>query len=133
MPVDKAELKERIREIAGDDPDFARTLEEKLASNDAVATQFIAGFMRHKDYTTKTQALATDRQTMDQERRTWDGQIQQYRQLLEQTEQEKGQILRDLANHKVSVATAHARLKDLKTRYQLSDDDVPSIPDQIET
>src|SRR5262245_26200029 len=115
MPVDKETLKEVIREAAGDDNDLYAVLEQKLAANDTAATRFVGGFMRDRDYRTKTQALAQDRQGMEQERRTWDGQVQQYRQLLEAAEAEKGKIMKDLAQQHINVATAHARLKNLKT------------------
>lgn len=133
MPVDKEGLRTAIQEASGGDTEFAKVLEEKLAANDAAATAFIGGFMRNGDYTRKAQALATDRGLLDQERRAYDGQIAQYKQLLEAAEAEKTTIMRDLASHKVSVATANARLKHLKQHYSLSDDDVPDIPDQIET
>lgn len=133
MPIDKETLKAVIREAAGEDTELAAFLDQKLQASDEAATRFVAGFMRDRDYRTKTQALASDRQTMDQEKATWDGQVQQYRQLLEQAETEKGQIMKELAAHRVSVAEAQARLKHLKQVYALSDDDVPNIPDQVET
>lgn len=133
MPVDKEILKSVIREAVGDDHELYAHLDQKLQANDEAATRFVAGFMRDRDYRTKTQALASDRQTIEQERQTWDGQMQQYRQLLEQAETEKAQIMKELAAHRVSVAEAQARLQNLKRNYQLSDEDVPSIPDQIET
>jgi hypothetical protein len=77
--------------------------------------------------------IQPDRGLLDQERRGYDGQIAQYRQLLEAAENDKNTIMRDLAQNKVSVATANARLKHLKQHYNLSDDDVPDIPDMIET
>ena len=133
MPIDKAELKQRIAELAGDDAELAKLFEEKLLANDTVATNFMGGYMRNRDYTQKLQALSTDRGILDQERRGYDGQIAQYRQLLEAAENEKGATMRELAQHKISVATANARLKHLKQQYNLGDDDVPDIPDQIET
>jgi len=133
MPVDKESLKATIREAVGDDGELYALLEQKLLANDDTATKFVGGFMRDRDYRTKTQALASDRQVLADEKRNWDGQIQQYRQLLEAAETDKAKVLRELASHKVSVAQANARLKHIKDTYQLSDDDIPSIPDQIET
>lgn len=133
MPVDKQSLKESIREAVGDDNELYALLEQKLLSNDDSATRFLGGFMRNKDYTSKTQALASDRQTMADEKKMLDGQVQQYRQLLEAAEADKANVMKQLQQHKIDVATANARLKHIKQTYQLSDDDIPSIPDQIET
>lgn len=133
MPIDKAALKEHIAEVTGGDSEFAKFLEEKYLANDAAATSFMGGFMRNRDYTQKSQALATDRGVFEQERRAYDGQIQQYKQMLEAAEAEKAKIMKDLAAHKVTVAQSQARLKHLKEFYNLSDEDVPNIPEQIET
>lgn len=133
MPIDREELRARIHEASGGDAELAKFLEEKYLANDAAATAFIAGFMRNKDYTAKTQQLATDRGLLDQERRGYEGQVQQYRTLLEQAETEKTGIMRQLAAREVTVAEAQARLKHLKQAYNLSDEDVPNIPDQIQT
>ena len=126
MPVDKEVLKATIREAVGDDADLYKLLEEKLTANDQVATQFLGGFMRNKDYTQKSQGLADDRRTME-------GQVDQYRQLLESAESDKAKVMKDLAAHKVSVAEAHARLKHIKSTYALSDDEVPPFQDLVDT
>lgn len=133
MPVDKQTLKETIREAAGEDGELYALLEQKLLANDEAATRFVGGFMRDRDYRTKTQALASDRQTWEGDKRTMDGQIEQYRQLLEAAEVDKAKVLKELAAQNINVATANARLKHIKQVYQLSDDDIPTIPDQIET
>ena len=126
MPVDREDLKARIHEAVAGDAELAAMLEQKMLANDTIATAFMAGFMRNRDYTQKSQTLADDRRTME-------SQVEQYRTLLEAAEVEKGKVLKDLASHKVTVAQAHARLKHIKDTYQLSDDDVPTLPDQIET
>ncbi|HEV8525225.1 MAG TPA: hypothetical protein VGQ71_12050 [Terriglobales bacterium] len=126
MPVDRDVLKASIHEAVGGDTELAALLEQKLAANDNLAATFTGGFLRNRDYTAKTQALAD-------ERRTLEGQVEQYRTQLESVEGEKSKVLRDLAQHKVSVAQAHARLKHLKDTYALSDDDVPGFADLIDT
>lgn len=126
MAVDKDVLKATIQEAVAGDAEFAGLLEQKLAANDNMAAAFVGGFMRNRDYTTKTQSLAD-------ERRTLEGQLEQYRGLLEAAETEKAKVLKDLAGHKVTVAQAHARLKHIKDTYQLSDEEVPTIPDLIDT
>lgn len=133
MPVDKETLKHTIREAVGDDGELAALLEQKLLANDATATQFLSGFMRNKDYTQKSQTLADERRNMEGDRRTLEGQVEQYRQLLEAAETDKAKVLKDLATHKVTVAQAHARLKHIKETYQLSDDDIPQFVDLIDT
>jgi hypothetical protein len=133
MPVDKEVLKATIREAVGDDNDLYALLESKLSANDAVATQFLSGFMRNRDYTQKSQSLADERRTYEGDKRNLEGQVEQYRQLLEAAETDKAKVLKDLAEHKVNVATANARLQHIKSVYQLSDEDIPSIPDQIAT
>ena len=126
MPIDKDELKAKIQEASGGDAELAKLLEEKLSANDQAATAFLGGFMRNRDYTQKNQGLAD-------EKRTLEGQVEQYRQLLEAAETEKTAVMKDLATHKVNVAQAHARLKHIKDTYRLSDDDVPEYRDLIDT
>lgn len=133
MPVDKEALRDAIREAVADDGELYAVLEQKLLANDKLATNFLGGFMRNRDYTTKTQALASDRQTMADEKRTMEGQLEQYRQLLQAAEVDKAKVMKELQQHKIDVATANTRLKHIKQTYQLSDDDIPTIPDQIET
>ena len=133
MPIDKQAVKDAIREAVGDDGELYAILEQKLLANDDSATRFVGGFMRNKDYTQKSQGLATDRQTWETDKRNLDGQLDQYRQMLEAAEAEKAKVMKDLAAHKVTVAQSNARLKHIKDVYQLSDDEIPNIPDQIET
>jgi len=126
MPVDRDVLKATINEAVAGDSELAALLEQKLQANDNMAAAFTGGFLRNRDYTQKSQAIAD-------ERRTLENQVEQYRQLLETAEVDKAKVLKDLATHKVSVAQANARLKHIKDTYQLGDDDIPSIPDQIQT
>jgi hypothetical protein len=126
MAVDRDTLKTTIREAVGGDEELALLLEQKLAANDSVATQFLGGFMRNRDYTQKNQALADERRTME-------GQLDQYRGLLESAEKEKDKAMKDLAGHRISLAEAYQRLKNVKTTYALSDDDIPEYQDLIDT
>lgn len=126
MPVDRDVLKASINEAVAGDAELATLLEQKLAANDNMAAAFTGGFLRNRDYTQKAQSLAD-------ERRTLETQVEQYRISLEAAEGEKAKVLKDLANQKVSVAQAHARLKHIKDTYALSDDDVPAFSDLIDT
>lgn len=133
MPVDKQNLKEVIREAVGDDGELYAVLEQKLLANDEAATKFVAGFMRNRDYTQKSQGFANDKQAWETNKQTYEGQLQQYKEMLDTAETEKAKVLKDLAAHKITVAQSNARLKHLKDVYQLSDDEIPNIPDLIET
>jgi hypothetical protein len=133
MPIDPQLLKDTLREALGGDGELYALAEQKLLMNEKAATDFLAGFMRNRDYTQKTQALAADRTGMDDQKRVYEGQIAQYQQLLQDAENAKGQVLRDLAQRDESLAGAYSRLKTIKQRYQLSDDDIPTYEDLIRT
>ena len=126
MPVDKQVLEAAIAEASKGDDELAGLLRDRLSKNETAAASFAAGFMRNADYTQKTQSLAD-------ERKKFDGQLDTYRQQLEAAEADKAKILKDLANQKVTVAQARARLQAVKDTYQLSDDDIPPVGDLIDT
>lgn len=133
MPVDKDTLKATIKEAAGDDAELSALLEQKLSANDEAAARFVGGFLRNRDYTSKTQALASDRQSFTDEKTQLQGQMDQYRQLLQAAEGDKNKVLHDLAAHKEDLAGAYARLQHIKQIYQLSDEDIPAYKDLIDT
>ena len=133
MPIDKEELKQAIREAAGDDQELYAIMEQKYLANDARATAFLAGFMRNRDYTQKSQALADERRNLEGERTTLSGQVDQYRQLLEAAEADKQKVLRDLAAERINVGQAHAAIKHIRDTYQLSAADLPQFGDLLRT
>jgi hypothetical protein len=140
MPVDKQALQDVIREAVGDDDEMFHFLSQKLQANDQRATNFLAGFMRNKDYTQKSQALAEEKRTYDGNTQQWNTQLNtyntqldQYRQMLEKAEAEKLAVLRDLGKERESLQGAYARLQHIKDIYQLSDQDIPSYKDLIDT
>jgi hypothetical protein len=136
MPVDREVLKETLREAVGGDGELYSFLEQKLLAQEDLATKFVGGYMRDKDYRTKTQALAEDRRKWEAEAGQADQykqQVDQYRQLLETAEGEKAKVLRDLGKQKESLQGAYARLQHIKEMYQLSDDDIPTYKDLIDT
>src|SRR5215471_20185608 len=100
MPVDRDTLKATIREAIGDDGELYAMLEQKLLANDEKAAQFVGGFMRDKDYRTKTQGLADDRRLMESQAEQQRQLADQYRQQLETAEAKSTKVLQDLANHK---------------------------------
>jgi cell division protein ZapA (FtsZ GTPase activity inhibitor) len=126
MPIDQATLDRYISDVAGDDKELADMLREKLGSKQDAATRFVGGFLARADYTTKTQELARQRQQFESAQ-------QDYEQRLTQAEAEKDQIMKDLANERITAAKAQSLLKTVKQAYQLTDNDLPGIEDIKET
>lgn len=126
MSVDAQLLKAAIDEAAAGDAELAALLTEKFAKNDAAAVAFTGGFTRTADYTRKTQALSSEKKDLETKLAT-------YQTQLEAAETEKAKIMRDLANQRVTVAQANARLQAVKDTYQLGDDDIPPMGDLIDT
>ena len=126
MAVDQQVLSAKIDEVVQGDAELRALLLEKFAKNDNAAVAFVGGFMRNADYTQKTQSVAG-------EKKKYEEQIALYQQNLETAEADKTKILKDLANQKVTVAQANARLQAVKETYQLSDDDIPPMGDLIDT
>lgn len=133
MPIDKETLEAVLREATDGDGELYSVLHQKMSANDKIANAFLSGYMRNRDYTQKTQGLAEEKRGFEDRQRNLEGQVEQYRQLLERAEIEKGNVLKDLAQQKVSIAEARARLKHIKDVYQLSDDDIPNTPDLVDT
>lgn len=133
MAVDRETLEVVLREAVDGDGELYALLHQKMMANDKIANAFVSGYMRNRDYTQKTQALAQERTGMEDQKKTYDAQIAQYQQLLQQAEGDKQQVLRDLAQHKESLAGAYSRLQHIKQTYQLSDDDIPAYKDLIDT
>jgi hypothetical protein len=126
MPVDAATLDRYISEVAGDDEELAGILREKLGTKEQAASRFVGGYLRNADYTQKTQELARYRDQYAQQQ-------QEYENRLSQAEQEKDQIMRDLAEERITAARASSLLKTVKQAYSLSDTDIPGIDDLRET
>jgi hypothetical protein len=126
MAVDQQVLSAKIDEVVQGDAELRTLLLEKFAKNDNAAVAFVGGFMRNADYTQKTQSVAG-------EKKKYEEQIALYQQNLEAAETDKTRILKDLANQKVTVAQANARLQSVKETYQLGDDDIPPMGDLIDT
>lgn len=126
MAVDRDLLKQIIHEAAAGDPETAAYLEQKLAANEGLAANFTGLFLRNKDYTQKTQTLADERRMME-------SQLEQYRAGLEAAEAEKARIQKEASQHKLDAAQAWTRLKHLKETYQLGDDEIPQFSDVIKS
>jgi hypothetical protein len=126
MPVDEKALSQLIADVAGDDTELATVLKEKLSKNANAAERFSGGFLRQSDYTTKTQALASDRKKLED-------QVTQYEQALEQADKEKDAILKDLAKQKLTTSQAETLLEGVKAKYRLEDSDIPGMSELVET
>lgn len=122
MPVDAATLDRYVTDIAGEDKELADLLRDKLGTKEDVATRFVGGYLRKDDYTRKTQQLAEQRQKLEQAQTDYEGR-------LTQAEAEKDQIMKDLANERLTASKAAAMLKTVKQAYGLTDNDLPGIDD----
>ncbi len=129
MAVDPKILEACIAEAAGDDAEMAAFLRERYAKNDTLAAKFVGGFMRQSDYTKKSQEIADQRKTYE----SASVQLETTRKALEAAETEKGQILKDLSQHRVSTAKARELMMILRDKYNLNDEDLPGMSDLIET
>lgn len=117
--MNKQQLEQYVKEVAGDDPDVATKMLEIFGSKPEVAERFGAGFLRHADYTKKAQEVANAKGNTDRV-------LNDYTVKLEQAEKRMKEIMQDAANDKISAATANARLQAVKKAYALSDDDIPT-------
>jgi len=122
MGVDQQTLEQYITDVAGDDAELAKTLRERLGTNEKAATNFVGGYMRNQDYTKKTQALATEKQQLTALQTDYEAR-------LSQADADKDKIMRDLANERISASRAQALLKTVKEAYSLTDSDLPGIED----
>jgi hypothetical protein len=122
MPVDQATLARYITDVAGDDKELADMLREKLGAKEDAATRFVNGHLRNDDYTKKTQDLAKQRAALETSQTD-------YESRLTAAEAEKDQIMKDLADERVTASKATALLKTVKQAYGLTDNDLPGIDD----
>lgn len=122
MPVDKKVLEAYVREVAGADEALATTMLTTLGANEAAASAFVGGFTRTKDYTQKTQEAATVKQQAEAMA------TEAAKQAAAADASIKG-IMKQLADSRISAATAEARLSHVKETYGLSDEDIPSSGD----
>lgn len=126
MPVDQDTLNKYITDVAGDDQELATILRDKLGAKESAATRFVGGFLRTSDYTQKTQELSRQRQQFEAAQ-------QDYETRLTQAETEKDQIMKDLADSRISAAHATTLLNHVKQAYALTDADLPGLKDVQET
>ena len=133
MGITTQDLEARIDEIAGGDATLRKTLLESIGQNEKAKETFVNGFLGRADVTRKQQEAAELKRQADQELNKYKSQIADYEQRLETADAEKDKIMRDLANQRISAATANERLQIIKDRWQLSDEDLPLPADVKET
>lgn len=123
MPVSKDDLIKYVKEL-GLPEDQEKNLLDVLSANEKAATQFVGQRLRHDDYTRKTQELAAQRKTLEEQTGQ---QVAQYAQQLAEAQDKINKIMADLEQAKISEATANARLMRVKETYLLSDEDIPAL------
>lgn len=126
MAIDQATLEQYITDVAGEDKELAETLRTKFGTNEKAATNFMGGFMRHGDYTKKTQGLATQQKKFEDLQNDYETRISQ-------AESEKDRIMKDLANERISGSKAQVLLKTVQEAYGLTADDLPGLDDIRQT
>lgn len=122
MAIDQAQLDQYITDLAGDDQDLAKAMRERLGVNPNAAQRFVNGYLGRADVTRKQQEVADQRKHFETLQAN-------YEQRLYQADQEKDQIMKDLANERISASRAQALLKTVKEAYGLSNSDLPGIED----
>lgn len=123
MPVNEADLAAYIDELGLSDAVRTSILSE-LKGNDRAATQFVGQRLRHADYTKKSQALSTERTQLED---AANKQIGTYAQQLQAAETRIQSIMKDFEGEAISRTTAETRLRAVKEKYALSDDDIPPV------
>lgn len=122
MPIDNAQLDQYITDLAGEDQDLAKILRERLGTNQQAATRFVNGYLGKSDVTRKQQEVS-------EQRKHYETLQQNYEQRLIQADQEKDQIMKDLADARISESRAQALLRTVREAYGLSNKEMPGIED----
>lgn len=123
MPVTKEQIEQVVSEIGLSETSQKALVEELLADQNKAA-QFIGQRLRHSDYTQKTQQLSNEKKQLETQAREA---IQQYANQLALAQTKIDEIVNSYEQEKISAATANARLQSVKTKYNLTDEDVPSV------
>lgn len=123
MAVDTARVQSLIDEWGLEGAD-KETVAKILLANERAATQFVGQRERHDDYTKKTQGLTTQQKELE---RKANEQITLYAQQLAEADKKVKKILADFEQESISRTTAEARLRGVKERYNLSDEDIPDV------
>lgn len=127
MPVDKAAINKYLDEL-GLSPEARTAVLGDFEKNETAATQFVGQRLRFDDYTRKRQEekAELERQRAEIETRAATS-VQSYAEQLTAAQEKMNKIVADLEAKEISSATANARLQAVKTKYNLDDDDIPTI------
>lgn len=123
MSVTKEQLAQYVAEL-GLPQEQTDAMVTTLLGNQTAATQFVGQRLRHEDYTKKTQDLSSHKQQLEQAATT---QVTAYAQQLSQANTRISDIMKDLEAKDISAATANARLRSVKEKFNLSDEDIPAL------
>lgn len=116
----KKELQEILDELEFDTPEEKADFEKFLAK-DKLAAKIEAGYMKNKDYTSKTQALATAKQQFEAQQETWNQQQDTYLGTLNTYKSDMEKRLNDaltqVSKAKVYGAALETKIQKLAAEY----------------
>jgi hypothetical protein len=122
MAVDKQTLTTYIEELGLSDQAKAALLAD--LEDEKRATNFVGQRLRHNDYTKKTMELATQKSAYEEQ---VGAQVAEYAKQLEVADEKMKQVLRDFEQESISRTTAESRLRSIKQKYALADEDIPDV------
>lgn len=123
MAIDKAQIESYLSEL-GLSPEVNAAVLGDLTSNDQRAVQFVGQRLRHDAFTRKTQELSTREQEIQTTANT---QVAEYARQLGDAQKRIDKIMTDFQESEISAATANARIRGIKEKFQLSDEDLPTV------
>lgn len=123
----KKELQEILDELEFDTPEEKAEFEKFLAK-DKVAAKIEAGYMKNRDYTTKTQALADARKQFEATQEAWNQQQDTYLQTLNtykgDMETRLNNTLSELSKAKVYGAALETKIQKIAAEYGADPDEL---------
>jgi hypothetical protein len=124
VPVDLTIINSLLDELSPP-AELRKGMSEFLSSNEDAAKQFVGQRMRNSDYTRKRQEEAALLQQVETENKQ---KLDAYAQQLSEAQDRITKIMADYEGESVSRAQAQARLRAVKEKYSLGDDDIPAVP-----
>lgn len=124
--MSKQTLEQYVTEVAGDNAEIRGKLLEILGANEDAGKKFISGFEARAESTRRFQSASEEKKKAEQL-------LQDYANRLNTAEVQLKKAMTDLASHRITSAKATAIIDSLKEKYQLSDDDIPSLSEIRQT
>lgn len=112
-------LEEYVHEVAGDNAEVREALMAAIGKDPKAAERATGLAMRDRDYRQKTQQLSADK-------KIYEAKVAEYETTLQEADQKIATVMDQLSKATIDQGTANARLQAIKTKYQLSDDDIPT-------